>query len=96
MAKGYTILPNGEKLLFGWEAGDIPDLSAKQITSDELAPAQLPTKGIEYGKLSYALIEQLVEEAERELALARELAGITEVTEVRANEKYGLANIEVR
>ena len=96
MAKGFTILPNGMKLLFGLEAEDIPDLSADQITSDQLDGDRLPDQGIEYSKLAPVAAEKLVEKAERELALARELIGQEPTAEIRAGEHYGLTNIEVR
>ena len=96
MAQGFIILPNGKKLLFGLESEDIPDLSATQITSDELDGDRLPEKGIKYDRLATQAVEQLVEKAERELVLAKQLLGQEPAMEVRACEHYGVANIEIR
>jgi hypothetical protein len=96
MAKaGYT-LPNGKVILLGLEGPDIPGISSNQVISDELDPDRLPNQGIEYEKLSPALIRYLLEMAERELALAEQLSGGGELQEVRASEYHGSSNVEVR
>lgn len=74
---------------------DIPDLSATQITSGELDMDRVPDKGITYEKLSSVAVNYLLETVEAKAELAGEMAGETE-KEVRASEKYGVANIEIR
>ncbi len=96
MAKAFTILANGKKMLLDLEGPDIPGISSNQVISDELAPGRLPTKGIEYEKLSPPLMERLVEMAELEIELARGLIGETATSEVRGSEHYGASNIEIR
>lgn len=83
MAKAYKRMPNGWRALLGLEASDIPDLSATQITSDELTHERLPTGGVQFENLASTLLAYLIEAAEQ----AFEAAGVA-ASEDRASEYY--------